>query len=274
MQRRRRRDGGPEDRIQELLLDGTLLIDTRGASVGQVNALSVYDLGYTSFGKPTRITASASPGHGGIVNVEREARLSGGIYDKGVMIISGFLRRRHAGSGPLPLTASLTFEQSYAGVDGDSASIAEVVALVSELPRIPVENGLAITGSINQHGEVQAVGGVNEKVRGWHALCRARGDGDHAVLLPAANAPDLMLERELVADVEAGQFRVFAVRHVDEALEIALGMPVAEIDEAVRKRLAEFAGALRDAPDGRAAEAVPLPVPAPVTVPAPAPPGC
>ncbi len=268
LQRRHRRDGGIEERIQELLLDGTLLIDTSGASVGQVNALSVYDLGYTSFGKPTRITASASPGRGGIVNVEREARLSGGIYDKGVMIISGFLRRRHAGSGPLPLTASLTFEQSYAGVDGDSASIAEVVALVSELSGFPVENGLAITGSINQHGEVQAVGGVNEKIRGWYALCRAREQDGHAVLLPAANAADLMLERELVADVEAGNFRVFAVRHVDEALEIALGLPIEQIDEAVRARLEEFASTLRDAPDdGRLAEVTALrpepPPPAP-----------
>ena len=247
--RRRKRDGALEERIQELLLEGTLLVETNGAAVGQVNALSVYDLGYTMFGKPTRITASASPGRGGIVNVEREARLSGGIYDKGVMIIGGYLRRRHADSGPLPLTASLTFEQSYAGVDGDSASIAEVVALVSELSGIPVDNRIAVTGSINQHGEVQPVGGVNEKIRGWYELCAARDGEEHAVLLPAANVRDLMLDREIVEAVRGGRFRVYAVRHVDEAIEIALGMPVSDIDEAVRARLEEFADALRDEPD-------------------------
>jgi predicted ATP-dependent protease len=265
--RRRRRDGALEERIQELLLEGTLLVETNGTAVGQVNALSVYDLGYTMFGKPTRITASASPGRGGIVNVEREARLSGGIYDKGVMIIGGYLRRRHAGSGPLPLTASLTFEQSYAGVDGDSASIAEVVALVSELSGIPVDNRIAVTGSINQHGEVQPVGGVNEKIRGWYELCAARDGDEHAVLLPATNVRDLMLDREIVEAVRGGRFRVYAVRHVDEAIEIALGLPVSEIDEAVRTRLKEFADALRDEPDvapaseadGRRAEPAPTP---------------
>ena len=248
VRRRRARDGSLEERMQELLLDGTLLVATSGASVGQVNALSVYDLGYTAFGKPTRITASVSPGRAGIINVEREARMSGGIYDKGVLIISGFLRRRYAHDVPLSLTASLTFEQSYAGVDGDSASIAEVVALLSELAGIKVDSAVAITGSINQHGEVQPVGGVNEKIRGWHALCHARGSDCFAVVLPAANIRDLMLDRGIVDDVQAGRFLVFAVHHVEEALEIALGVPMERLDDAVRTRLARFADALRDAP--------------------------
>jgi predicted ATP-dependent protease len=243
---RRERDGAPEQRLRELLLDGTLLIATSGSSIGQVNGLSVYDLGYTTFGKPTRITASASPGRAGIVNVEREARLSGGVYDKGVMIIGGYLRRLHADCGPLALTASLTFEQSYAGVDGDSASIAEVVALVSELAGMPVDNRVAITGSINQHGQVQPVGGVNDKVRAWHALCSARGGDDHAVIIPAANVRDLMLDRELCEHVRAERFRVFGVHHVDDAIEIALGLPRAQIHAAVRTRLRLFADSLSD----------------------------
>jgi predicted ATP-dependent protease len=247
LRRRRRRDGALEERLQELALEGTLLIETRGSAVGQVNALAVYDLGYASFGKPTRITASASPGRGGIVNVEREARLSGGVYDKGMMIIAGYLRRLHADEGPLPITASLTFEQSYAGVDGDSASIAEVVALVSEIGRLPVDNRIAVTGSINQHGQVQPVGAVNEKVRAWHALCAAGGDDACGVVIPAANVHDLMLEHEIVEAARAGRFTVFAVASVDEALEVALGTDIATIRAAVHDRLRVFAEALRQA---------------------------
>jgi predicted ATP-dependent protease len=213
--------------------------------VGQVNGLSVYDLGYYAFGKPTRITASAAPGRAGIINIEREARLSGGIYDKGVLTIGGFLRRRYADLGPLSLTASLTFEQSYAGVDGDSASIAEVVALVSELSGLPVDQALALTGSINQHGEVQPVGGVNEKLRAFHSLCRAGGlDAGHGAVLPVQNVEDLMLPLSLVEDVAQGRFHVFAVRHVEEALELALDAPIEVIDEAVRARLRGYAEAL------------------------------
>ncbi len=203
-----------------------------------MNGLSVYDLGYHAFGKPTRITASAAPGQVGIINVEREAKLSGNIYDKGVLIIAGFLRRRYADLGPLTLTASLAFEQSYAGVDGDSASIAEVVALLSELSGLPADGGLAITGSINQHGDVQPVGGVDHKITGFHALCAARGlDGSQGIVMPHQNVLDLMLPQEIVDDVAAGRFHVHAVEHVTDALEIALGSPIATIDERVRARL-------------------------------------
>lgn len=245
VRRREFREGAVPERLRELLGEGLLMVSTSGRAVGQVNGLSVYDLGYQAFGKPTRITASAAPGRAGIINIEREARLSGGVYDKGVLTIGGFLRRRYADLGPLSLTASLSFEQSYAGVDGDSASIAEVVALTSELSGLPVDQALAITGSINQHGEVQPVGGVNEKIRAFHAVCADAGlDGSHGVVLPAQNVEDLMLPLGLVEDVAQGRFHVLAVRHVEDALEIALDAPIDAIDAAVRDRLAGFAEAL------------------------------
>jgi predicted ATP-dependent protease len=241
-----------EERMQLMLEEGMVMVSSAGAAVGRVNGLSVYDLGYHAFGKPTRITASAAPGQAGIINVEREAKLSGNIYDKGVLIISGFLRRRYADLGPLTLTASLAFEQSYAGVDGDSASIAEVVALLSELSGLPADGGLAITGSINQHGDVQPVGGVDHKITGFHALCAARGlDGSQGIVMPHQNVLDLMLPQEIVDDVAAGRFHVYAVEHVTDALEIALGSPMATIDERVRARLASFADALRGTPGDR-----------------------
>ncbi len=197
VRRRGRRDGLIEERLQAMLEEGSILVTTAGRAVGRVNGLSVYDLGYHAFGKPTRITVAASPGRAGIINIEREAQLSGSIYDKGVLIISGFLRRRYADTGPLTLTASLAFEQSYAGVDGDSASIAEVAALLSELSGIAADQALAITGSINQHGEVQPVGGVTHKLTGFWELCRARGlDGTHGAIVPHQNVRDLMLPPE------------------------------------------------------------------------------
>ncbi len=244
---RQRREGLMEERMQLMLEEGLVMVSSSGEAVGRVNGLSVYDLGYHAFGKPTRITASAAPGQVGIINVEREAKLSGNIYDKGVLIIAGFMRRRYADLGPLTLTASLAFEQSYAGVDGDSASIAEVVALLSELSGLPADGGLAITGSINQHGDVQPVGGVDHKVAGFHALCAARGlDGSQGIVMPHQNVLDLMLPPAIVDDVAAGKFRIFAVEHVTDALEIALGMPIATVDERVRARLTTFAEALRN----------------------------
>ena len=170
------------------------------------------------------------------------------------MIIGGYLRRLHAGDGPLPLTASLTFEQSYAGVDGDSASIAEVVALMSELSGLPVDNRIAVTGSINQHGEVQPVGAVNEKLRGWHALCAAADDGEHAAIVPAANARTLMLDQEIADACRTGAFRLFAVETVDDALEITLGEPISRIHDVVRSRLRAFARALESVEGSSAVE--------------------
>jgi lon-related putative ATP-dependent protease len=223
---RRYRRSLTDSRMQELMEKDLLVIRTDGEAVGQVNGLSVMSLGDYAFGKPTLITAATSAGRSGIINIEREARLSGGIYDKGVLIISGFLRRLFAQERPLALTASLCFEQSYAGVDGDSASIAEIFALLSELSGIPIDQRIAVTGSINQRGEIQPVGGVNEKVEGFFGLCKARGlTGSQGVILPRRNVLDLMLRKEVVEAVENGEFSVWAVSSVDEGIEILSGVP-------------------------------------------------
>lgn len=266
--RREHREGEIPQRLQDMLTEGVLIVATDGRAQGQVNGLSVLDLGYQAFGKPTRITASAAPGRAGVISIEREARLSGGVYDKGVLTIGGYLRRRYADLGPLSLTASLSFEQSYAGVDGDSASIAEVIALLSELAGRPVDQAIAVTGSINQHGEAQPVGGVNEKIVAFHGLCAARGlDGSHGVVVPARNLSDLMLPARIVDDVAAGAFHLRAVDSVEQALEIALDAPIATIDAAVRRTLQRFAAALARAA-GDLEAGVPPAAP-PVVAPAP-----
>jgi len=221
--RRTERNRFAEARVRELMDLGILRIETDGGRVGRVNGLSVYDLGYHAFGKPTVITASTGVGQAGIINVEREARLSGGIYDKGVLIIAGYLRRTFAQKRPLALSASVCFEQSYSGVDGDSASVAEVAALVSELTGVPVDQGIAVTGSLNQHGDVQPIGGVNHKVEGFFRLCAARGlTGRQGVVLPRLNVGDLMLADEVVEACRAGKFSIWSVDRVEEALAILL----------------------------------------------------
>ncbi len=218
-----------EDRIFRMLGEDLIMISTEGRKVGQVNGLSVYQMGYHSFGKPTRITASTSAGGVGIINIEREARLSGGIYDKGVLIIAGWMRRTFAQERPLSLTASLSFEQSYSGVDGDSASVAEICALLSELSGIPIDQGFAVTGSVNQHGEIQPVGGVNEKIEGFFRLCHERGlTGSQGCIIPASNRDDLMLSRKVVEAVKEGMFQVHAVRDLDQVFRILMGVPAGE----------------------------------------------
>jgi ATP-dependent Lon protease len=226
LERRDERNRLAESRLQDLIERGVLMVETKGQCRGRVNGLSVYDLGYYSFGKPTVITAATGVGQAGIINVEREARLSGGIYDKGVLIIAGYLRRTFAQDRPLTLTASVCFEQSYSGVDGDSASVAEVAALLSELSGIPVEQGMAVTGSLNQHGEVQPIGGVNEKIEGFFQVCSARGlDGKQGVLIPAANVPDLMLSEAVVEACTKKKFHVWSVDRVEDAMELLLSHP-------------------------------------------------
>jgi ATP-dependent Lon protease len=215
-----------DSRIQEMMEKDILIIRTEGTATGQVNGLSVYDLGYHSFGKPTLITASTAVGQAGIISIEREARLSGGIYDKGVLIISGWLRRNFARHRPLALTASLCFEQSYSGVDGDSASITEIFALLSDLSGIPIDQGIAVTGSINQMGEIQPIGGANEKIEGFFNLCRARGlTGSQGVIIPRRNVDDLMLPGDLVEEVRAGRFSIYAISSVEDGIEILTGVP-------------------------------------------------
>lgn len=240
------RDGRQRaERVEKMFLqmfrEGALLLDTEGAQIGRVNGLSTYEFGYHRFGKPTRITASAAPGDAGIINIEREARLSGSVYDKGVLVISGYLRRRFSRQGPLALTASLAFEQSYAGVDGDSASIAEVAALLSDVAGIPVMQSVAVTGSINQHGEVQPVGGVNEKIEGFYDVCRLRGlTGDQGVIVPERNVDALILREDVIGDLRAGRFHLWWARAVDDALEVLFDMPRDDIEERVSTHLDEL----------------------------------
>jgi lon-related putative ATP-dependent protease len=217
------------DRAQETISRGIVLVDTDGAQVGQVNGLSVLQLGSFSFGRPTRITARARLGAGRVTDIEREAKLGGPLHTKGVMILWGFLAGRYALDVPLALAATLVFEQSYGGVEGDSASSAELFALLSALSEVPIKQSLAVTGSINQWGEVQAIGGVNEKIEGFFDICRARGlNEEQGVLIPKSNIQHLMLREDVVEAVKNGQFAVYPVTTVDEGMEILTGVKAGE----------------------------------------------
>ena len=214
-----------EDKIQEMIEEGTILIDTEGAVVGQVNGLSVYDMGQFMFGKPARITARTAMGRAGVINVEREADLSGPTHNKGVLILGGYLRGKYATKRPMSLTASLAFEQSYGGVDGDSASSTEVYAILSSLSGLALRQDLAVTGSLNQKGEIQPIGGVNEKIEGFFEVCRAKGlTGTQGVLIPHQNVQNLMLRADVVDAVKEGKFHVYPVKTIDEGIEILTGV--------------------------------------------------
>ncbi|HEX6320586.1 MAG TPA: ATP-binding protein [Burkholderiales bacterium] len=234
-------------RLQEHIVRGSLLIDTAGSRVAQVNGLSVVQLGDFAFGTPHRITARARLGGGRVVDIERESELGGPVHSKGVLILSGYLSGRYAPHKPLSLAASLVFEQSYGGVEGDSASSAELYALLSALADAPLRQSLAVTGSVNQHGDVQAVGGVNQKIEGFFDLCRERGlTGEQGVLIPEANVQNLMLREEVVAAVAQGRFAVYPVRTVDEGLQLLTGLPAREVHARVEARLAGFAEHARE----------------------------
>jgi len=220
------------ERVQEEIRRGTILIDTTGERVGQVNGISVVALGNFAFGRPNRITARVRLGRGKVVDIEREVELGGPIHSKGVLILSGFLGARYAAERPLSLSASLVFEQSYGGVEGDSASLAELCALLSALAEVPIKQSLAVTGSVNQHGEVQAIGGVNEKIEGFFDVCKARGlTGEQGVIIPAANVQHLMLRQDVVEAVEARQFHIYPVQTVDQGIELLTGIRAGEQDE-------------------------------------------
>jgi lon-related putative ATP-dependent protease len=219
------------ERSLEQISRGVVMIATTGEQVGQVNGLSVLQLGATRFGQPTRITATARPGKGQVVDIEREAKLGGPIHSKAVMILSRFLANRYAPEGELSLSASLAFEQSYGGVEGDSASVAETCVLLSAITGVPLRQSLAVTGSMNQHGEVQAVGGVNEKIEGFYRVCAQTGAlQGQGVLLPASNVEHLMLNREVRESVRSGAFSVYPVTRIDEAIELMTGMEAGEPD--------------------------------------------
>jgi lon-related putative ATP-dependent protease len=221
------------ERIQEEIQRGTILIDTQGVKVGQVNGLSVITLGQFAFGRPSRITARVRLGRGEVVDIEREVALGGPIHSKGVLILSSYLGARYALDRPLSLSASLVFEQSYSGVEGDSASSAELYALLSALAELAIKQGLAVTGSVNQYGQVQAIGGVNEKIEGFFDICRAQGfTGAQGVLIPASNVKHLMLRHDIVDAVAAEQFHVYPVETIDEGIELLTGMPAGERNDA------------------------------------------
>ena len=223
---RRRRSDLIEQRLHDRLRDGTLLVDVDGAALGQVNGLAVALVADHAFGYPVRITATVAPGKGELVDLDREAELSGPIHSKGFMILSGYLRDHYASDGPLAMRSSIVFEQSYAKVEGDSASSAELYALLSALAAAPVRQDVAVTGSVDQHGRVQPIGGVNEKIEGFFATCRERGlTGDQGVLIPAANVDDLMLDPEVVDAVSDGRFAIWAAHTVDEGIALLTGVP-------------------------------------------------
>lgn len=247
-----------QERIREVIERGVLKIDTEGEVVGQVNGLSVMDLGDMSFGRPTRITASTAVGPEGVVDIDREAKLGGPIHTKGVLILGGILAERFAGSMPLSLSARLVFEQSYSEVEGDSASSAELYALLSSLADAPIKQYIAVTGSVNQKGEVQAIGGVNQKIEGFFDICRAKGlTGQQGVLIPSSNVQNLMLREDVVEAIREGKFIIYSAESIDEGIEILTGVPAGKrleggkfdegsINDRARKRLEQLARAMRE----------------------------
>jgi lon-related putative ATP-dependent protease len=242
-----------EEHLHDALQDGIILVDTDGAEVGQVNGLSVVDLGDMAFGQPNKITATVGVGREGIVDLQREARMSGPIHSKAVLTLTGFLNDRYAEETPLTLNARVSFEQSYGMIEGDSATVAETCALLSRLADVPIKQSFAITGSMNQRGEVQAIGGANYKIEGFYDVCLKRGlTGQQGVIIPASNVQHLMLREDVVQAVRDGKFRVCAVESIDEALELLTGLPAGErtaegtyppgsINARVQDRLREFA---------------------------------
>ncbi len=221
-----------EERLQEMFDDGTILCDTDGSEVGQINGLSVMTIGDYMFGRPSRVTARTFLGKAGMVNIEREVKLSGPIHDKGVMILTGYLGGKYAQDQPLAMSASICFEQSYEGVEGDSASSTELYALLSALAEVPVRQGIAVTGSVNQLGKVQPIGGVNFKIEGFFAVCKAKGlTGEQGVMIPRSNERHLMLNDEVVEAVRGGQFNIWSVESIDQGIEILTGVPAGERQE-------------------------------------------
>jgi lon-related putative ATP-dependent protease len=246
------------EKVREYIKKGVILIDTKGEAVGQINGLSVFSLGDFSFGQPSRITATVAPGRGQVIDIEREAQLSGPIQIKGVQILTGFLHETFGQDKPLSLSARITFEQSYGGVDGDSASSTELYALLSVLSGVPIPQRFAVTGSVNQHGHVQAIGGINQKIEGYFAVCKEMGlTGEQGILMPESNVQNLMLKDEVIEAVKAGKFHIHSVSTIQEGIELLTGIPAGEkqadgtypetsIFGRVDKRLREMANIMRE----------------------------
>jgi lon-related putative ATP-dependent protease len=251
-----------EERMREMILEDTIILDTSGTKVGQVNGLAVLDLGDYSFGKPSRITAKTFTGKAGIVNIERETKMSGKIHEKAILIISSYLGSKYATKNPISLSASITFEQLYEMIEGDSATCAELYALLSSISGVPLKQNYAVTGSMDQNGDVQPIGGVNEKIEGFFDLCRIRGlDATQGVIIPRRNAKHLVLKQEVVDAVKDGKFSIYTIDKMEEGLELLTGMPAGELQEdgaypegtinyLVAKRLAEIGEALEKKKEG------------------------
>ena len=249
-----------QEKIDEMIERGILLIDTEAASVGQVNGLSVIDLGDFEFGSPSRVTASVGLGREGVIDIEREAKTGGPIHTKGVLILSGYLNEKYAQDKPLSLSARLVFEQNYEGVEGDSASSTELYSILSALSQLPIKQNLAVTGSVNQKGEVQAIGGVNEKIEGFFEVCKAKGlTGKQGVMMPESNVQNLMLKEEIVDAVKEGKFHIISVKTIDEGIEVLTGVKAGEkqkdgtfeegtVNDRVDKRLKQMAEKLKEYP--------------------------
>jgi lon-related putative ATP-dependent protease len=249
-----------QEKIQEMIKRGILLIDTDAENVGQVNGLAVMGLGDFAFGSPSRVTASVGLGREGVIDIEREAKMGGPIHTKGVLILSGYLNEKYAQDKPLSLSARLVFEQNYEGVEGDSASSTELYAILSALSELPIKQRLAVTGSVNQKGEVQAIGGVNEKIEGFFEVCKAKGfTGKQGVMIPESNVQNLMLKEEIVEAVKAGQFHIYAVKTIDKGIEVLTGVKAGErrpdgtfeegtVNYMVDKHLKDMAEKLREFP--------------------------
>ena len=247
-----------EERLMEMISDGSLLLNVTGETVGQINGLAVYDLGDFSFGRPSRITAETFAGREGFINIEREASMSGRTHDKGILILSGYLGAKFGKDRPLTLSASICFEQSYDGVDGDSASSTEIYAISSSLSGLPIRQDIAVTGSVNQKGEIQPIGGVNQKVEGMFDVCRAASTltGTQGVIIPHQNVKNLMLREDVVDAIKEGKFHIYAVKTIDEGLEVLTGTAAGEADAAgkfpegtvnhlIAKRLGELNDSMR-----------------------------
>ncbi len=269
------------DRIQMMIDDGSIFIDTEGATIGQINALSVYDLGDTVFGRPSRITCITAAGRGTIMNIERQAEMAGRVHNKGFMILQGYLADRFGQDKVLSMHASLTFEQLYGDIDGDSASSTEIYALLSALARLPIDQGIAVTGSVNQYGEVQPIGGATHKIEGFYEVCRARGlNGKQGVMIPASNVENVVLRPDVARAISDGSFHVWAVRSIEHGIELLTGVPAGvrgedgrypegSVFRLVEDRLAAYSHAL----DHRDAAVVEAPRPAATETPQPQPPG-
>jgi lon-related putative ATP-dependent protease len=250
-----------EEYLIEMMAEGTLIIKTEGSIVGQVNGLAILDMGDYTFGKPSRITAKTYAGKAGVLNIERETKMSGKIHEKAILIINHYLGSKYAIKRPISLSASITFEQLYSIIEGDSATCAEMYALLSSIAQIPIKQSLSVTGSMDQNGEVQPIGGVNEKIEGFFQLCKLRGlDGSHGVIIPSKNKINLMLDQEVIDAVQKDRFRIYAIDHMEEGLEILTDMkagtltadgtyPEGTINYLVEKRLTEIREAMRPQKD-------------------------